>query len=52
MPRPWRAVISDFERRDVHLTGVAIADTALVLERLAAPRGLRQGARSPLLPLV
>ena len=34
-----RAVIDDFEARDVHLTGVAIADTALVLERLAEPRG-------------
>jgi hypothetical protein len=45
-----RAVIADFERRDVHLTGVPIADTALVLERLAQPRGLEQHAASPLLP--
>ena len=37
-----RAVIADFEARDLHLTGVAIADTALVLERLAEPRGLAQ----------
>ena len=29
------AVIADFAARDLHLTGVAIADTALVLERLA-----------------
>jgi hypothetical protein len=44
------AVIADFEGRDVHLTGVAIADTALVLERLAEPRGLLQRPASPLLP--
>jgi hypothetical protein len=45
-----RAVISDFEARDVHLTGVPIADTALVLERLAAIRGLAQHPASALLP--
>ena len=45
-----RAVIEDFEARSVHLTGVAIADTALVLERLAAPRGMAQDTSSPLLP--
>jgi hypothetical protein len=45
-----RAVIADFEGRDLHLTGVAIADTALVLERLAEPRGLAQRPASPLLP--
>ena len=45
-----RAVIADFEARDLHLTGVPIADTALVLERLAEPRGLLQRAASPLLP--
>ncbi len=44
------AVITDFEARDLHLTGVPIADTALVLERLAAPRGLAQRPASPLLP--
>lgn len=44
------AVIADFEARDLHLTGVPIADTALVLERLAEPRGLLQRAASPLLP--
>ena len=36
--------------RELHLTGVAIADTALVLERLAGPRGLAQRPVSPLLP--
>jgi hypothetical protein len=45
-----RAVIADFETRDLHLTGVPIADTALVLERLAEPRGLAQRPRSQLLP--
>ena len=45
-----RAVIADFETRDLHLTGVPIADTALVLERLAEPRGLAQRPASPLLP--
>lgn len=45
-----RAVIADFERRDLHLTGVPIADTAVVLERLAEARGLAQHPLSPLLP--
>jgi hypothetical protein len=45
-----RAIVADFEGRDEHLTGVAIADTALMLERLAAPRGMASGASSPLLP--
>jgi len=44
------AVIADFEARDLHLTGVPIADTALVLEELAEPRGLAQHPASPLLP--
>ena len=44
------AVIADFAARDVHLTGVAIADTALVLERLAGARGIARHPRSPLLP--
>jgi hypothetical protein len=45
-----RAVVADFERREVHLTGVPIADTAVVLERLAEPRGMAQRPPSPLLP--
>ena len=44
------AIVADFEGRDEHLTGVPIADTALLLERLAAPRGLAAGVTSPLLP--
>jgi hypothetical protein len=45
-----RAIVDDFEERDAHLTGVAIADTALVLERLAEDRGLAAHPGSPLLP--
>jgi hypothetical protein len=48
--RALSAVIADFEARDLHLTGVAIADTALVLERLAEPRGLAQHPASAVLP--
>jgi hypothetical protein len=44
------AIVRDFEARTDHLTGVAIADTALVLERLAAPRGLAAGVESVVLP--
>lgn len=44
------AIVEDFAGRDAHLTGVPIADTALMLERLAAPRGLTANVRSPLLP--
>jgi hypothetical protein len=44
------AIVEDFAGRDAHLTGVAIADTALMLERLAGERGLAAGIRSPLLP--
>jgi len=45
-----RAIVDDFAAREAHLTGVAIADTAMVLEALAAGRGMRQGLESPLLP--
>ncbi len=44
------AIVADFEARDEHLTGVPIADTALMLERLAATRGLACRPSSPLLP--
>jgi hypothetical protein len=43
-------IVRDFEQRSAHLTDVAIADTALVLERLAAPRGVAAGVRSEVLP--
>jgi hypothetical protein len=44
------AIVADFEGRDQHLTGVAIADTALLLETLAEPRGLAARPVSPLMP--
>jgi hypothetical protein len=43
-------IVSDFEARHQHLSGVPIADTALVLERLAAARGIAVRPQSPLLP--
>lgn len=43
-------IVADFAARESHLTGVAIADTALMLEALAAPRGLRVGLTGPLMP--
>jgi hypothetical protein len=44
------AIVDDFESRDAHLTGVAIADTALMLERLAGERGIAAHPVSRLLP--
>ena len=44
------AIVRDFESRTDHLTGVAIADTAVMLERLAARRGISAAVESPLLP--
>lgn len=49
--RAVAAIVADAEARDVHLTGVAIADTALFLSRLAARRGVATDVDSPLLPL-
>jgi hypothetical protein len=48
--RALTAIVRDFEQRGNHLTGVAIADTALMLDELAARRGMRAGVRSPLMP--
>jgi hypothetical protein len=45
------AIVHDFERRSEHLTGVAIADTALTLEALAGRRGIRTTIVSPVLPV-
>lgn len=45
-----RAIVEDFEGRDEHLTGVPVADTALMLERVAEPRGLAAHPASALLP--
>jgi hypothetical protein len=44
------AIVRDFERREEHLTGVAIADTAVVFERLAEPRGIAAYPESALMP--
>jgi len=44
------AIVRDFERRTDHLTGVAIADTALVLSVLGARRGMAAEIDSPVLP--
>jgi hypothetical protein len=44
------AILADFEARDQFLTGVAVADTVMVLEALAEPRGMALRPRSPLLP--
>jgi hypothetical protein len=45
-----RAIVADFEAREEHLTGVPIADTAVMLERLADRRGMAVRPSSPLLP--
>jgi hypothetical protein len=45
-----REIVADFASRDRHLSGVAVADTALVLERLAEPRGLAARPVTPLIP--
>ncbi len=44
------AIVADFEQRHGHLTGVAIADTAAMFERLASSRGLPANLESSLLP--
>lgn len=43
-------IVADFAGREEHLTGVPIADTAVVLERLAARRGIAARPDSPLVP--
>jgi hypothetical protein len=45
-------IVRDFEQRAEHLTGVAIADTALVLEALAGRRGMSAAIASPVLPAI
>lgn len=44
------AIVRDFEQRNKHLTGVAIADTAVMLEVLAGRRGMSAAIESPVLP--
>jgi hypothetical protein len=43
-------IVRDFEQRADHLTGVAIADTALMLQELAARRGIAAELESPVVP--
>ena len=43
-------IVRDFEQRAQHLTGVAIADTALMLEVLGRRRGVAVAIQSPVLP--
>ena len=45
-----RAIVADFESREDHLTGVPIADTAVMLELLAERRGMAAAPESALLP--
>ncbi len=44
------AIVADFEERQGHLTGVAIADTAAMFQRLAGARWMAASLESPLLP--
>jgi hypothetical protein len=45
-----RAIVADFEARSEHLTGVPIADTAVMMERFAGPRGIACRPTSPVMP--
>ena len=45
------AIVRDFEGRDAHLTGVPVADTAMLMEALAAPRGMAVRPDSPVMPI-
>ena len=44
------AVLQSFEQRDEYLEDIPVADTALVLQALAARRGFAAELSSPLLP--
>jgi len=46
------AIAMDFAAREDHLTGVAIADTAVMLERIAEKRGMAVKPSSPLVPAI
>ena len=45
------SVLRSFETRDAYLEDVPVADTVLVLEALAARRGMQARPSSPLLPV-
>ena len=64
-PRRWRpwppgtapryrgavaAIVADFEGRDAHLTGVPVADTAMLMEALARAAAASRPIESPLMP--
>jgi hypothetical protein len=44
------AVLDSFESRDEYLEDIPVADTVIVLQALAAPRGMAAELASPLLP--
>jgi len=46
------AIVADFATRESYLTGVPFADTAVMLERLAAPRGMAAWPESSLMPVL
>jgi hypothetical protein len=46
------AIVADFAAREDHLTGVAFADTAVMLERLAAPREMAVRPASAVMPVL
>lgn len=46
------AIVADFAARESHLTGVAFADTAVMLERLAVARGMAARPASSLMPVL
>jgi hypothetical protein len=48
--RGLEATLASFEQRDEYLEDVPVADTVLVLEELARPRGLATRPRSALVP--
>ena len=48
--RAAAAVLESFETRDAYLEDLPVADTVIVLEALAARRGIAADLRSPLLP--
>ncbi len=47
-----RSVLASFEERDAYLEDIPVADTVIVLETLAARRGIAAGLHSSLLPPV
>ena len=50
--RALEQIVADFGSRERHLSGLPVADTAMVLERLAEPRGIAVRPSSPLVPLI